>query len=110
MDIDGVDIFSMRFDPEMFSAEVVDHGLLGLTVYSQVDNDTGTVKFSQLASWGTTFRGHGDLITVNLTAKSAGTSSVSFDHAPGATHDTNVASRGIDVLGEVEQVEITVTE
>ncbi len=96
--IEGVDIFAMHFDPEMFSAQISDRNLLGMTVYSKVDNANGTIMFAQLAPLGTSFNGQGVLMTVNLTAKQAGQSVVNFDHALGNTLDSNVASNGQDVL------------
>ncbi len=100
-DIDGVDLYSLHFDPQIFSATVTPGDLMPYTVYEKVDNVEGTVKFSQLSAWGSTFNGTGILATITLTAKTSGESSLYFDFILGSTIDTNVAAQGQDVLTSV---------
>jgi hypothetical protein len=109
VNVDGVDIFALHFDPQVFSAEMIAGSIMEITAYNKTDNTAGTIKFSQIPTLGTSYNGSGVLATVVLTAKTAGSSSLNFDFVPGSTVDANVASQGQDVLASVNSAEFLVS-
>lgn len=116
--IDGVDIYSLRFNPSIL--QVVDSdaimtgvqigagSLLPNTIINTVNNSTGVIQFSQSTSGGTNFTGNGVLATITFRGIVAGVSAVSFDFTSGSTADTNVAYLGVDQLESVTNASFTV--
>lgn len=107
--ISGVDINTLNYDPALLRIEDADMSLEGVqigagslmdtTLINEVDQDAGTVTFSQVEGGGNTFSGSGTLATITFSVLDAGTADVGFTAEAGATDDTNVASGGEDVLG-----------
>jgi hypothetical protein len=109
VNVDGVDIFALHFDPQVFSAEMIAGSIMEITAYNKTDNTAGTIKFSQIPTFGTSYNGSGVLATIVLTAKTTGSSSLNFDFVPGSTVDTNVALQGQDVLASVNSAEFLIS-
>jgi hypothetical protein len=106
--IDGVDLYSLNYDPEIFTAvSIIPGTLMPYTIYSDIEED-GNIKFSQITSVGTTFSGSGTFATVFFLAKTEGSSDLELDFVPGSTLDTNVAAEGGDVLSSVENTSVRV--
>jgi hypothetical protein len=109
--VDGVDLYSIHFDPKVFTVidddskkagvQIAPGNILTVNALNTVDNKTGIIKFSQATSGGTTFSGNGALATIHFKALVTGTSSVKFDYTMGSTKDTNVAFGGRDQLTKV---------
>ncbi len=109
--IDGVDVFSLHFNPAVIQVVDDNVGLTGIqitpgsllpaTVANTADNAAGTIQFSQASSGGTNFTGSGILATIHFRVVSTGSSNVTFDFSPGNTTDTNVAFQGNDLLASV---------
>ncbi len=109
--IDGVDIFYLRFNPAILNVvdsnasllgiQIAPGSLMNVTTANSANNTNGTILFSQTAIGGTTFNGSGTLATITFRAVNTGTSTLNFDFTLGSTSDTNVASKGVDVLHSV---------
>jgi len=118
--IDGVDIYSMHYDPKLVQVmdddadkkgiQIMAGDLMAITVANVVDNTAGTVKFSQVTKGGTTYRGNGLLASVHFKALSSGSVHVMADFTKGSTVDSNVAYRGKDQLNHVGEATITITK
>jgi hypothetical protein len=116
--IDGVDIRYLSFNPGLLQVEdtnaatagtqITAESLMALTVLNNVDNQTGKISFSQVATGGTKYKGSGILATIKFKAIAAGTAALTFDHAPGKTTDTNVAASGSDILSGVANGSFTI--
>ncbi len=116
--IEGVDIYSLHYDPAML--QVIDDSpsqngiqiksgtIIPLNGGNIVDQNIGTIKFSQVMDNGKTFSGKGVLGTIHFKAIKAGTSDLKFDFKLGSTVDTNAAYRGNDQLSEVIGATITI--
>jgi hypothetical protein len=116
--IDGVDIYSVKFDPTYL--EVVDTdrsqagvqvspgGLMPVVTVNRVDNKAGMIQFAQVTSGGTRFKGKGKFMSINLKALKAGKTLMSFDYIPGNTADTNVSANGADRLKSAAGLDITI--
>ncbi len=115
--IDGLDIFSLKFNPSLVQVvdsnssqsgvQIATTSLLPVTITNSVNNTTGTIQLSQATSGGTTFQGTGKIATITFRATASGTSSVNFDFTPGSTTDTNVSAGGVDKLSIVQGLSIT---
>lgn len=109
--IDGVDIYSLRFDPAYFQAlQITEGSLMPVTPAKIIDNTRGLVQFSQITAGGTHFTGDGTLATVTFKVLKIGTTPITLDFIPGVTVDSNMAYQGIDRLGFVNNALITVTQ
>jgi hypothetical protein len=107
----GVDVNQLRFNPSLLQVVDSDAGTAGVqisagalmpvTTLNNVDNTLGTVQFSQLANFGSTFTGSGTFATITFRAVSAGTASVTMDFTNGSGTDSNVAGLGSDLLTSV---------
>jgi hypothetical protein len=120
LNVDGVDIVSLRFNPSVL--QVVDDnagvagvqatpgGLFPNTLVNSADNTTGIFMFSQLAAGGTQYNGSGKLVTLNFKSIAAGTSPITIDFVPGKTDDSNVAGAGVDALLLVANATVAVAD
>lgn len=118
--VDGVDIYSLHYDPSLLrvaddntsvsGVQIKAGSLMALNAANIVDSKTGTIKFSQVASGGSNYKGKGVLATVNFTAISQGTAYLKFDFQKGSTIDTNTAFKGKDQLARVVDAIIEVKE
>ncbi len=109
--IDGVDVFSLNFNPSLLQVDDVNPSqsgvqigagsLMPITVVNTVLSSSGKIQFSQTSSGGTKFNGNGVLATVTFRGLAGGTSSINFDYTSGSTADSNVASNGVDLLSGV---------
>lgn len=105
---DGVDIHFLKYNPQYLRVEDTDFTTQGIqikpgilyptTKTNTVDSVKGLIDFSQITTGGTTFKGRGILATVTFTVIGSNSSDVMFNFVPGVTTDTNVASKGKDIL------------
>ena len=117
--IDGVDIFSLHYNPLILQIQDADNStagvqitpgaLLSQTLVNTVNNNNGTVQFSQVTTASTTFNGAGTLATITFKAIASGTSAVTIDFSPGSTSDSNVAGGGVERLTSVSNASFVVT-
>lgn len=117
VDTDGTDAI-LFYDNTRLTAISIDTDL-SQKIYSDypgsnIDDATGKVTVSGLASVSTPFNGKGTLAKVNFTVKEAaptGITQVKFDFSPGGkTTDSNVVQRGTvaDVLSSVTNGNYTI--
>ncbi len=116
--IDGVDLYSLHYDPTILSVEDSDLNqpgiqiksgeLMSITAVNSVDSKTGTIKFSQAAQFGAYYNGRGLLASINFKAVGKGNTYLNFDFSLGKTTDTNVAHMGRDQLINVVDALYTV--
>ena len=110
-DIDGVDLYSLRYDKALLQVvdanttvsgvQIVPGSLFPVTAANTVDNSAGTIVFSQLTTGGSHYKGSGTLATITFKVLTTGTATVKFDFTAGKTNDTNVAGDGVDTLTAV---------
>ncbi len=108
--IDGVDIHYLNYNPDQLKVQdddssqagiqITPGSLMPLTQANSVDEKNGKITFSQITAGGTTFKSTGaqTLATVHFKALKAESAAVSFDFKLGGTRDSNIASKGIDIL------------
>jgi hypothetical protein len=109
--IDGVDIYALHYDPSLLrvvddvptqsGVQIQPGEVLTLKAANIVDPKAGSIKFSQLASGGSSFQGRGVLATVHFMTLAPGTAYLKFDFVPGKTVDSNAAYNGKDRLAKV---------
>lgn len=114
----GVDVNRLRFNPAILQVVDSDTGtsgvqisagsLMPVTTLNSVDNVGGTIQFSQLANFGSTFTGSGTFATITFRGVGAGNSSVTMDFTNGSGTDSNVAGLGSDLLTSVGSGSYTV--
>lgn len=107
----GVDINSLNFDPSVLQVVDADSDVEGTqiepgilmpnAVLNSVDNEEGSITFSQLADFSTPYAGSGILATITFKATGEGSSDVSFDFVLGDGTDANIASINGDILSSV---------
>ncbi|MBI2040242.1 hypothetical protein HYT18_04150 [Candidatus Microgenomates bacterium] len=115
-DTDGTDAI-LIYDPSRFTATSIQSG----TIYpdypgNNIDEASGKITVSGLASVSQAFSGQGTLATINFTVRdqaSTGTTQVKFDFDPSdkaKTTDSNVVQRGTvaDILNSVVDGNYTV--
>jgi hypothetical protein len=110
MDVYGIDINRLRFDPgvlQVVDADVKASGiqiapgsLMAMTVVNTAD-ETGTIQFSQVATPPSTYNGSGVVATVTFKVIAEGKSDVTIDFVPGSGTDSNVAATQGDILSSV---------
>ena len=115
--VDGVDVYALTFDPAVLSVVDQDTAKSGVQLvsgtslnisFTKVDQKAGKLLFSAVTKGGTTFNGKTVVATVKFKALKAGTSALKFDFTKGSSLDTNVASKGKDVLASVVNGSVTV--
>ncbi len=112
--VSGADVI-LKFDPKYFSSSgsgdlkkgeiFKEYPLLSL------NPQKGEVRLSGIATSNQdSFKGMGLLATVNLKAKSFGSTSISIDFQRGRSDDSNIAgiSSGEDMLQEVKNLELII--
>ena len=107
----GVDVHDLRFNSSLLQvsgAQIASGSLPGTVVANVVDNQSGSVDFSEVFSASTTYSGAGILASVTFRPIAPGTASVSFDYTPSSTTDSNVANGGSDLLSGVTNGSFTV--
>lgn len=106
---DGADAILM-YDSSRFTAQSITNGIIYPDFPgNNIDNSTGRITISGLASVSTPFSGSGTLATVNLVVSEsapAGATQITFEFNPqkkAETTDSNVVQRGtvVDVLNSV---------
>ena len=115
---DGVDIYSLRFNPAVLQVndsdgvaagtQIAPGALMPNTIFNTVDNTNGTIQFAQSTTGGTSFTGSGTLATITFRGIAGGTSTANFDFTLGSTSDTNVSFQGVDQLASVTNANYTV--
>ncbi|PJE64651.1 MAG: hypothetical protein COU90_02305 [Candidatus Ryanbacteria bacterium CG10_big_fil_rev_8_21_14_0_10_43_42] len=118
---DGVDIRYLNFNPALLQVIDENTGVAGVqiapgslmpnTPTNIADNTAGRISFSQVPSGGAVFSNSANqtLATVRFTVVGAGTGALTFNHVPGVTSDSNVASGGSDLLTSVTNGSYTFT-
>ncbi len=116
--IDGVDLYSLKYDPALLDVidadtgqsgtQITSGGLLPIVVVNRVNEKDGLIQFAQVTNGGKIFKGRGMLATVMFKALKKGETSLSFDFAPGKTTDTNVAAYGTDTLRNAGTLKIQI--
>jgi len=111
--IDGVDIFSLNYDPAYLEVQDENSGtsgiqilpgsLMPMTLANSVDISTGKIIFSQITAGGTTFSNNTGqtLTTIRFKVLKESDTSVYFDFIENGTTETNIASGGLDILSTV---------
>jgi len=117
--IDGVDIQTLNYNPYFLQLQDADGSASGVqisagtlmanTLANSADTTNGKISFSQVTNGGTTYTGSGTLATMTFKVITAGTAKLTFDFAPGATTDSNVASQGNDILSSVTNAQFTIS-
>jgi len=116
--IDGVDLYSLKYDPQLLDVQDSDltqsgtqissAGLMPIVVVNRVNEREGTIQFAQVTEGGTTYNGKGKIATVTFKALKSGSAVLSFDFVPGKTTDTNIASDGVDRLKNAASLNIAI--
>lgn len=125
IDIQGVDIRYLRYDPTMLEVQDDDSAQAGVqilkgtlmiqTLTNTVNTTAGEINFSQIPQAGISFRNTGNvdeartLATIRVKALREGAATLSYDFTAGSTTDTNVASNGSDVLTAPATVTLSIT-
>jgi len=109
--VDGVDIYSLHYDPTILSVvddssgksgvQITPGEIMPLNMTNSVDPKTGTIKFSAGAAGGTNYTGNGALATIHFKGVAKGSTYLKFDFKLGNTRDTNAAYGGRDQLANV---------
>lgn len=124
-EVDGVDIFYLHFDPNVFEVQDADPATAGIQITpgaifqgylgNSVDQAAGKIAISGIVSPGsaTGYTGTGTFASVSFKALvPANASEVYFDFTAGSTTDTNVAEHGNpgnDILVAVNNGSYTVS-
>ncbi|OGE80604.1 MAG: hypothetical protein A2660_00775 [Candidatus Doudnabacteria bacterium RIFCSPHIGHO2_01_FULL_45_18] len=116
--VDGVDIYSMHYDPSILQVlddnpakagkQILSGKILEINAANIVEEKTGSIKFAQVSDFGTNFTGRGILATIHFKALNPGTAYLKFDFTKGSTIDSNAAYRGKDQLSRVVDAIFTV--
>lgn len=117
--IDGVDLRYLNYNPALLQVQDANPGVSGVqitpgslmsaTLLNKVDQNSGKISFSQVASGGTKYKGAGTLAKISFKALAAGSAQVSFNYASNSTTDSNVAVAGSDALNAVVNGVYTIT-
>jgi|GEM_PF-6571944 len=117
---DGVDLHYLNFTAGKLEAEDSDGGMAGVQIapgilyvnmpMNSVDNMTGKIDFSQTSSGGSSYSGSGVVATISFKALSAGTATISPDFILGMSNESNVASRGSDILTSFSGASYVITD
>lgn len=84
--------------------------LLPSVVRNVVNQTTGTIEFSQIASLGQSTTNEGDVATITFEAlQETNAANVDFNFTPGSTVDSNVSYQGTDVLASVTDAVYSIT-
>ncbi len=109
--VDGVDILYLNYDPDNLGVvddnasqsgiQITPGALMPMTLANTASN--GKITFSQISAGGTTFTSSGAeiLATIHFKVIKAADTRVYFDFVVNGTADTNVASKGKDILTAV---------
>lgn len=116
--VDGVDVYGLHYDPSILKVmdddakkagtQIKPGTIMPVNTYNQVDEKTGTIKFSQVAGGGKNYMGHGVLAVIHFKALAAGIDVLKFDFSLGSTVDTNAPYKGKDQLRKVVDAIYTV--
>jgi len=111
--IDGTDIHYLNYNPNQLEiqddndiqpgVQITAGNLMPSTQANSVDINNGKIIFSQITTGGNTFKSNGAevLATIHFKVLKDQTTKIFFDFKPEDTSDSNVASRGIDILTSV---------
>lgn len=110
-EIDGIDVRFLHFDPLLLEViSIQESGILSNTQINQFDNVLGTVELSQSTSPPSTYNGVDTVATITFKVKDVGSDTLSFDHTPGNTVDTNIVQGNQDILQSVGTLPLTFEE
>ncbi len=112
-EIDGVDVF-LKYDPKMLEISGKEGSRIRVgNVFknfmgSEINKETGLIKFSALSEPKEKFQGQGKIATINFKSLKEGMTRISFIFERGLTTDSNVSRKGEDVLLDVINGEYTI--
>ncbi len=116
--VDGVDLQAINYNPYNLQLQDADSATSGTqiqagslmpsTLANSVDTTNGKIVFSQITNAGSTYTGSGVLATLTFKALVAGSVPVTINFTSGATTDSNVASKGADILTSVTNGQYTI--
>ena len=116
--VDGVDLQAINYNPYNLQLQDADSSTSGTqiqagslmpsTLANSVDTTNGKIVFSQITNAGSTYTGSGVLATLTFKALVAGNVPVTINFTSGATTDSNVASKGSDILTSVTNGQYTI--
>ncbi len=116
--VDGVDLQAINYNPYNLQLQDADSATAGTqiqagslmpsTLANSVDTTNGKIVFSQITNAGSTYTGSGILATLTFKALVAGNAPVTINFTAGATTDSNVASKGSDILTSVTNGQYTI--
>jgi Immunoglobulin domain len=104
--IDGVDIFSLNYNPALLQIQDADVNTAGIqisantaflsdTAFNLVDTVAGKIKFSRIGLSGVSFNAASIRIaTINFTVLASGSGNLGFDFTSGNTADCNITFSG----------------
>ena len=111
--VDGVDIYHLNYNPvhleviddnvSQSGVQVAPGALMPMTLANTVNANNGKITFSQITAGGITFTSSGaeTLAIIRFKVLQAVDTQVYFDFVQNGTSDTNVASKGKDILTAV---------
>ncbi len=105
-EIDGVDVF-LKYDPKILEISGKEGSRIRIGnifenfMGSEINKETGLIKFSALSKPKEKFQGQGKIATINFKSLEEGMTKISFIFERGLTTDTNVSRKGEDVLLDV---------
>lgn len=117
---DGVEVRNLKYnpnilelvdaDPDAPGTQITPGNLYAVTVGNNANTNQGTIDFGQVTQGGATFSGTGILATAHFKVIAPGKATLSLTHTPGSTTGTNVAVAGKDILGETQNITLTLVD
>lgn len=110
--LDGIDLIA-RFDPKVLTATsgaIVRGQIFDEYPVLSVDPKNGLFSVSGINTLKNSFKGTGQFVLLNLTAKAPGKTTLTIDFQKGSTSDSNLVETGTskDILEVVGNLELTV--
>lgn len=108
---DGTDVV-IKFNSALLGVSA--NSLINGKIYSQyptaqIDTKEGSLRISGIAlGQESGFSGDGTFATVNFISKAAGTTNITLEYIPSSTADSNIVSKGVDILKEVKGLELVI--
>ena len=116
--VDGVDLNTVNFnatllevvdeDPNTDGVQIFEGEVLAIVAGNTVNNQTGKITFSKLATAGSTYSGSGMVASITFKTLASGTANVNISYSADSTLDSNVASAGDDLLTTVTNASFTI--
>ncbi len=78
------------------------------TVFNKLDNKIGVATISAIADFDSSFSGRGVLTTILFKALKSGNTQIETVFIPSETRDSNIVSETSDILGEVQNLQLSI--